>query len=73
MLFDNVEKFAQAINTAGERAIKRAKQAGAPVYYMDPSLGDGIIKELPDGTKQRVEVYADHDVVLETLDTSFRP
>ena len=59
MLFENASKNAEALKTTGERAIRDAKRAGAPVYYMDPALGDGIIKEWPDGTLQRVRVLED--------------
>lgn len=67
MLLENATKNAEAIRTAGKRAIAQAKMAGVPVYYMDPALGDEIIKELPDGTRQKVRVQADEDVVLETI------
>lgn len=67
MLLEIATKNAQALRTAGKRAIAQAKMAGVPVYYMDPALGDGIIKEFPDGTRQKVRVQAHEDVVLETI------
>jgi hypothetical protein len=34
---------------------------------MDPSLCDGIIREMPDGTRQRVELKNGEEVVVETF------
>lgn len=70
MLLENATKYAEAIRTAGQRAIRRAKLAGAPVYYMDPSISDGIIRELPDGSRQVVEIGDGADVVIRNLDAA---
>lgn len=67
MLLENATKNAEALRTAGKRAIAQAKLAGVAVYYMDPALGEDIIKELPDGTRQKVKVHAVEDVVIETI------
>lgn len=67
MLLENATRNAEALRTAGKRAIAQAKANGVPVYYMDPRLSDDIIRELPDGTRQRVRVEVDGDVVLGTL------
>ena len=66
-LLENMEKYAEAMRSSGRRAIEQAKRAGVPAYYVDPALGDGIIKELPDGTRQRIQPQGDEDVVIETL------
>jgi hypothetical protein len=68
MLLDLVDKNAEALRTMGVRAIEQANLAGIPAYFMDPRLGEGIIRQMPDGTLQRVEVAVDgEDIVLETL------
>jgi hypothetical protein len=72
MLLENATRYQDAIRTAGERAIRRAKQAGAPVYYMDAAIADGIIRELPDGSRQRVEIREGEDIVLEHLSAAAR-
>jgi hypothetical protein len=66
-LLENADAYAEAIRSAGARAATRLKRAGIPVYYMDETVADGIIKEFPDGTRQRVEVGDGKDVVIETL------
>lgn len=66
-LLDNIEKFETGMRLAGRRAVEQAKRAGVPAYYMDPALGDGIVKEFPDGTRQRIKLQDDEDVVLEIL------
>lgn len=60
-----IRENAEAISQVGVRALEEAKQAGVPAYYMDPSLGDGIIRELPDGTRERIERQDGRDVVTE--------
>lgn len=73
MLLENAAKYEDAINSAGERAMQRAKRVGAPVFYMDATITDGIIRELPDGSRQRVEIRGGEDVVLEELATRVQP
>jgi hypothetical protein len=38
-----------------------------PAHYVDPALGDGIIREMPDGTRQRVDLNDGEEVVVETF------
>jgi len=66
-LLDNADTFAEAIRAAGGRAAADMQRAGVAVYYMDDALSDGIIKEFPDGTRQKVEIGDDEDIVIETL------
>lgn len=73
MLLENATKYEQAIRTAGQRAMQQAKRAGAPVYYMDPAISDGIIRELPDGTRQVVAIGEGEDIVIKTLGVASRP
>ena len=65
-----VEKWHQneaSVLRAGELAVDAARKAGVPAYYTDPSIGEGIVKELPDGTRQLVRVDGDRDIVLGTF------
>lgn len=73
MLLENATKYEEAIRTAGRRAMLRAKLVGAPVYYMDPAISDGIIRELPDGSRQVVEIGQGEDTVLKSLEPVVRP
>lgn len=66
-LLENADTYAEAIRTAGGRAAAELKRAGVAVYYMDDAVSDGIIRELPDGSRQKVQVGGDEDIVLETL------
>jgi hypothetical protein len=67
MIFEKARENAEAIKQGGARAIAEAKLAGVPAYYLDAALGDALIKELPDGTRQRIEVIDGEDVVVESL------
>ena len=67
MIFEKARENAEAIKQGGARAIEEAKRVGVPAYYLDPSLGEGIIKELPDGTRQRIKLIDGEDVVVESI------
>jgi|GEM_PF-1688155 len=67
MLFQRLDQHAEALRTMGERAIEQANKAGVPAYFMDASLGDGIIRQMPNGTLQRVVLERGRFVVVENL------
>lgn len=51
----------------GEVAIAKARRAGVPAVYKEPALGPGLIREMPDGTRERFERREGKVVVLERL------
>ncbi|MFN3672928.1 MAG: hypothetical protein ACK4VM_13575 [Bosea sp. (in: a-proteobacteria)] len=67
MLFEMLRKNADAISQIGEQAVREAKALGVPAHYTDPSVCEGIIRELPDGTKQRVELKDGVEIVVATV------
>jgi hypothetical protein len=67
VLIEKAREHAEEIRHAGAEAVKVALAAGVPVYYFDDSLGDGIIKEMPDGTRFRIAIDDGEAVVTETL------
>lgn len=67
MLIERVQEKAEAIAQIGKRAIEKAHRAGGAAYYMDPRFGEGIIKELPDGTRQKIRYDENwNEIVMET-------
>lgn len=66
-LLDKVHANAAEVRRAGILAVEDARKAGVPVYYTDPALGSGIIRELPNGTRQRLTSVAGRDVVVEVF------
>ena len=66
MIFDKARENAEAVRRVGLLAIEEAQKLGVPVHYMDPSLGDGIIREMPDGTRHRLKRIDGVEVVVET-------
>jgi hypothetical protein len=66
MLLEKAKKHAVEIRQAGAEAAKLALAAGVPVYYFDDSLGESIIKEMPDGTRFRIAVDGSEEIVPET-------
>jgi hypothetical protein len=67
MLLELLHKDEAEIAKVGVKAIEQAHAAGVAAYYIDASLGDGIVKEMPDGTRQLIDSNMDEDVVLQTL------
>jgi len=67
MLLENAAAHARALATMGQRAITQAKRSGAPAYYMERELGDAIVRELPDGTRQIVKLLAGQAIVVRDL------
>jgi hypothetical protein len=68
MLSDRVRENAQALKKAAREAIEQAHCAGVPAYYADPARQGGIIREMPDGSCQRIKIGPDgQEVVVEEL------
>jgi len=67
MLLDLLRQDEERIALAGRKAIKKALEAGVPVYYADDSLGPGIVREMPDGTRHMIEFEAGIEVILQTF------
>ncbi|MBU1315663.1 MULTISPECIES: hypothetical protein [Pseudorhizobium] len=53
-ILDTLNDRKSAIAKAAAAAIVEAKSAGVSVYYDDPSIGEGIVEERPDGTKKLI-------------------
>jgi hypothetical protein len=66
MLFEKARENEAAIRQMGARAIAAARKAGVAAYYLDPSLGEGLIKEMPDGTRHRLKA-GDSNTVVESF------
>lgn len=67
VLFDALREHADAIRRVGERAAEEARRLGVPCHYMDATVCDGIIREMPDGSRQGVELRDGREVVIESL------
>jgi hypothetical protein len=67
MLLEKARQHADEIRRAGAEAIKETLAAGVPVYYIDDRIGAGIIKEMPDGKRFRIEIAAGEEIVTESI------
>lgn len=67
MIFDKARENAEAIRRGGLDAIEECRLAGVPAYYMDAGLCTGIVREMPDGSRQHVKLVDGADVVVEEL------
>ena len=67
VLFDKLRENAETIRQVGERAVQEARRLGVPSHYMDTTVCAGIIREMPDGSRQRVELKDGREIVVESL------
>jgi hypothetical protein len=70
MLIERLKKDDEEITRVGEVAIEEARAAGVPAYYIDETVGEGIVKLMPDGTIHLVDPNQDEDVVLRKVASS---
>ncbi|RDI53852.1 hypothetical protein [Microvirga subterranea] len=66
-LLEKARENAEAVRNIGLIAIEEARRLGVPVHYMDPAVCDGIIRELPEGTRQHVRRVDGNEIVIEDL------
>jgi len=67
MLIERLNRDDDKIAEIGEVAIQEARAAGVPVYYIDETVGEGIVKLMPDGTIYLIDPHEDQDAVLQTI------
>lgn len=54
ILFDRAHENAAALKNLGAKAREESRQIGKPVRYLDPAYGNDIIREYPDGRRERL-------------------
>ena len=67
MLLDILRQDEELIAQAGPKVIKKALEAGVAAYYLDNTLGEGIIKEMPDGTRHLIDLRDGEEIILQTF------
>jgi hypothetical protein len=67
MLIEALEKDEKKIARTGAEALAAARAADVPAYYIDETIGQGIVKLMPDGTIYLIDPDQDNDVVLRTI------
>ncbi len=63
LLSEWLRQYPNALRRVGVRALEDAKRAGIPVHYMEPLYGGDIIREFPDGRRERIVAGEDGAVV----------
>jgi hypothetical protein len=63
LLSEWLRQHPDALRQVGVRALEDAKKAGVPVAYLDPEYGDDIIREFPDGRRERI-IRGEHGAVV---------
>lgn len=67
MLIERLSRDYERIAKVGETAIREARAAGVPVYFIDEAVGPGIIKMMPDGTRHLIDAHEEQDIVIHTF------
>ena len=67
MLLEKWRENERRVQEVGHTAIAQARAAGVPAYYRDPSLGEGIVKEMPDGRRLLIEDDTGEDRLIAEL------
>jgi predicted nucleotidyltransferase len=65
-LMDRFKEAADDLKHMGREEIEKAHCAGVPAYHSD---GVGIIREMPDGSRERVRLGEDGEVIVDRRDT----
>ncbi len=60
-LFEQYARRAEAIGRIGEEVRADARATGTPISYTEPAYGTDVIREWPDGRRERLK--ADGSVV----------
>ncbi len=53
-LFEELDRKADAMARIGERVRAEAKATGTPISYTEPAYGTDVIREYPDGRRERL-------------------
>jgi len=63
LLSEWLRQHPNGLRQVGVRALEDARRAGVAVVYVDPAYGDDIIREYPDGRRERVIRSEGNEVV----------
>jgi hypothetical protein len=61
IIFEQYARRAEAIGRIGEEVRAEARATGTPISYTEPAYGTDVIREYPDGRRERLK--ADGSVV----------
>ena len=53
-MLEEFDAQAEALKQVGPNARAAARKAGVPISYLDPAYGSDVIREYPDGRRERV-------------------
>jgi hypothetical protein len=67
LIFECIERNGEAIRGMGARIIAENRRLGVPSHYMDRELCVGIIREMPDGSRQEIALHDGVEMVLREL------
>lgn len=67
MIIEQWRRNEAKVRQADRIAIEEARRAGSPAYYHYSGAG-GIVREMPDGSRQLVEVIGGRDIVVQELE-----
>ena len=63
MIIDKWRENELRVREMGKLAREEARKAGVPSYYRDRAFGEGIVREMPDGSRQLIGAVSDEEIV----------
>lgn len=55
VIFEQVDRNAEALRRIGERVQAESRVTQTPFFYADPAYGIDVIREFPDGRRERLK------------------
>jgi len=66
-LFVRYQACKDSLRDSARQALREAKASGTPAYYTDPEWPEGIVREMPDGSRQLVKLENGHEMIVMEL------
>ena len=66
-LFERYQAGKDSLRDSARQALREAKASGTPAYYTDRTWPEGIVREMPDGSRPLVKLENGHETVVEEL------
>jgi hypothetical protein len=63
MILQKWHENASRVLQAGGVERAEARSEGVPTYFRDPVLGDGIVRESPDGSRDLIGAVSEEEIV----------
>lgn len=67
MIVEKWRKNRLRVERAGSAAIKAAHKAKTAAYYLEKNYADGIVREMPNGSRQLIKIVDGNELLVRDL------